>query len=209
MWLKSIDLTIYTFEELGEEARWNAAQNEIDTWLSNSMGGFGEIAEREARDSLGSWSDPEVQYDFSCSQGSGLNVYGEFDLDELANLAGVTLPHYIDGDIRVKCEPNRWYTYSRWCREYYGADIETALQEEGVFDSPNCDPALVEGLILKICSAMDDLCGRIYAIGEDEIERFLEPGHWSNDETLYLEDGTFYGFVWDVDSSFVEVESAA
>ena len=124
--MKNITITTYDYNELTEKAK-TRAYNTIYEFLIDFVNDcFYEDTKDELCDRFCN-SILDLQYDFSSCQGSGLNIYGDFDLRDY-------LPHYQASEkikhtiafytdtlknyncfdaLNIKLSKNNRYTYSR------------------------------------------------------------------------------------------------
>ena len=153
-----VDLDLYTFDELPDTGRMNAAIHLASLDFDDS---FKDIYSLRLFDDFG--FDPDmfgdhglqVQYDFTHSQGSGLNIYGNFNMQDLidrcCSLAGdfnIDAPgiddmREVDAFIKM-ADPanytapmNMRYTYSKWDGDTPGDmlwHILTAAEDAGVLE---------------------------------------------------------------------------
>ena len=153
--------TVYTFDELSDDAKRTAADDLLqDPWYF-----WTDI------DAHKSWicdphftTRPEWQADFSFCQGDGLNIYGEFSYNELRACAGY-MP--LQEDITIDLKPGRDYTFSRWSgyRSYYAEDIYATIADERGEAYADRQRHIIE----DICSFMDRICKDLRDYGEDLI----------------------------------------
>lgn len=177
--------TLCTFDELDEDARENAARMEEECIFHEDMKDMFAI-------DVDYYFSTEVhmQYDFSCSQGSGLNVYGTFDMNELLHYAMQIEDKRLEG-VQYEHGANRWYTYCTW-------DIEEDYLKWAMVDECGLPESEAEGYAEKICEAMEDLCRNLYNRGEEQLEWYRMPEHWEGSEMLFTEDGKFYCYEWEL-----------
>lgn len=185
--MKSVHL--YTFNELSETAKDAAAQWKCETCFRDD---FGEYVDMRLED-LFPGSKPQPLYDFGCTQGSGFDIVGTFDIVDLLKVAGY------DPDDATEWVLNPWrdayrrtrtdhYTYCKW--PYETSNISDYLYME-TFSRYTYDDAAE-----KICSAMHDLCKDLFQAGWDQMDFYHDPEAYSDE--LFKADGSIYGRAWHV-----------
>jgi hypothetical protein len=196
--------TYYSFEDLTDDQQWNIAMQMVEWQLNADM-----QCEFEYIESL--FPDSKIKWQWCDSgQGSGVNIYGTFSINDLLKYAGYDpIEHPFD----ITFEPNRWYTYSLWgSNRYhmYDGDIGEAVQQEyydwldehGYFDGNQdvwADTFVTSwnGMIEDICDKMDELCTREYRYLDHLIyDWYRDPD--CHDGEYYNADGTFAGYEWDL-----------
>ena len=179
---------LYFFDELDQAAQDNAARFEIECMFSDDMNCLIEDVALDFPN-----SEIEAQYDYSYTQGSGLNLYGKFALNDLVHYA---TGHYLDHDeadaVIVKLTSNHHYNYCLWDVTYH-AIIEAALTDYFEEFGPESDT--IEELTEAITDKMLDLCDAIYTQGETVLEGYYEPERYEC--MLFDEFGQWEGHTWD------------
>lgn len=173
--------TLYTFDELSDEAKETAKSNLLqDPWY------FWTDVDAEKSyiiDPLFPHARPEWQGDFSFCQGDGLNIYGDFSFNELRACANL---RPVKEDVEITLKPNPRYTYCRWDMSYYGADILDRLSEE----KGEAYAERQRANVARICDAVGALCSNLREYGEWLIfEGYLDPSVY--DGQLFDEFGEY------------------
>lgn len=117
----------YRFDELDPSARLDIARRTADDNLEYDM-----EFEHDQLAYMFTRSNVELQWDASCCQGSGVNIYGTFSINDLLEFAGFDP---IDDEFDIDIPVNRMGTYSRWDDSYYRCDIVSAIDEQFCPDS--------------------------------------------------------------------------
>lgn len=184
---------LYTFEELDQQAQWHVV-DECTRWnLAEDM----RVMLEEELDCYFPSSTIEAQWDFSACQGSGLNVYGQFSLNDLVHYAyGYWLDSEEATDVVVNIPPNRGYTYSLWSQLKYWGIVEEALysyfeehEEERATNPKHCKMAD------DITDRVNDLCYRLFDLGAEIVDNYGTPEY--NECNLFDASGNYMGQVWD------------
>lgn len=123
--MKNITITAYDYNELTEQAK-QQAYNTIYEFLIDFVNDcFYEDTKNGLRERFCN-SDLDLQYDYSSCQGSGLNIYGNFDLRDYlphyqaSEKSKRTIAFYIDtlknyncfDALNIELSQNHRYTYS-------------------------------------------------------------------------------------------------
>lgn len=182
-------VNLYTFAELSEEAKDAAAQ-----WYGSTAFdiNFAEYIDTRLAELFPN-SEPEALYDFGCTQGSGFDIVGTFDIVDLLKLAGYNPAdptEYVLNpwrDVFVHRRTDR-YTYCTWGNAK--ADVSDYLYME-TFSRHLTDDAAE-----KICDAMQETCSDLMQAGWDELDYYRTPD--AHGDTLYTADGTFWGYQCDI-----------
>lgn len=138
--MKNITITAYDYNELTGQAKTRAYDTIYDFMLDFVNDCFYEDTKDDLCDRFCN-SDLDLQYDFSSCQGSGLNIYGNFDLrDYLPHYQASekikrTIAFYIDvlrkyncfDALNIKLSENHRYTYS--CKFIDIQDAEDIAEE--------------------------------------------------------------------------------
>lgn len=124
--MKNITITAYDYNELTGQAKEKAYNTIYDFMIDYVNDCFYDDTKYELNNRFCN-SILDLQYDFSACQGSGLNIYGNFDLrDYLPNYQASekskrTIAFYVDilknyncfDALNIKLSQNNRYTYSR------------------------------------------------------------------------------------------------
>lgn len=184
---------LYTFEELDQQAQWHAANECVEWNLAEDM----RIMLEEECDRYFPNSEIEAEYDYSACQGSGLNLYGLFSLNDLVYY---TYGYYLDDEeaasVLVKIPSNGRYTYSLWSQHKYWGIVEEALYtyfhehaEELATNPKHCKMAD------DITDRMNDLCYRLFGYGAEIVDNYGTPEY--NECHLFDVSGNYMGQIWD------------
>lgn len=124
--MKNITITAYDYNELTGQAK-TIAYNAIYDYILNSVNDcFYEDTKNGLCERFCN-SDLDLQYDYAACQGSGLNIYGDFDLRDYlphyqaSEKSKRTIAFYIDtlknyncfDALKIELSENNRYTYSR------------------------------------------------------------------------------------------------
>lgn len=175
---------IVTFDELSQSRQDKVAQEALQWDFQYDMDYYMEdMVEPHFT------TDVQVQYDFSHTQGSGLNLYGEFLLNELLEYACGYQYDQLDG-ITYKMEPNHRYTYCTW-----GSRMEMEAIQDLILES-ELEISEEDALDIAdhICGAMEGLCERLYDMGDKQQEWYWNPERYEED--LFYTNGEFFGKTW-------------
>ena len=124
--MKNITMTAYDYNELTGQAKTRAYDRIYEFMIDFVNDCFYEDTKNGLRDRFCN-SDLDLQYDFSACQGSGLNIYGDFDLRDYlpyyqaSEKIKRTIAFYIDtlknyncfDALNIKLSKNNRYAYSR------------------------------------------------------------------------------------------------
>ena len=138
--MKNITITAYDYNELKGQAKTRAYDTIYEFILDSVNDCFYEDTKDELCDRFCN-SDLDLQYDYSACQGSGLNIYGNFDLrDYLPHYQASekikrTIAFYIDvlknyncfDALKIELSENHRYTYS--CKFIDIQDAEEIAEE--------------------------------------------------------------------------------
>lgn len=171
--------TVCTFDELSDTAKMRVVDEVYEWDFEWDMKCYMEL-DVDPHFS----TEVEVQYDFSCSQGSGLNLYGTFDLSELMKYALEYWDERTEGET-WKHAANHWHTYSTWGFRDTMLDLQEAYENCGIPENEALEIADA------VCGAMDGLCSKLYDEGERCIEWYGNPEY--HEGKLYYENGAFWG----------------
>lgn len=196
--MKTITKTykVYTFDELSDEAK-KKVKNDHSDFLAE-VETFTEICNEKIKNTFPN-SNLKVQYDFSCSQGNGLNIYGDLDFNdvlennknEFSEKEIKTLKEYLEYVYDYHIKPNRYYTYCTVEQENFYNDIIWDLKE--FFEKINKDlikkfDNIVRDFISGFC---DDLYNEgydfFYNISDEEMKEYCEINEYT-----FLADGTLF-----------------
>lgn len=164
----------YSFNELPE-----AVQNEVlQTAIDADADIYNDIFYNDTIEELSRLfknSDLKIEYDFSCRQGSGLNIYGALDIKDIIEYIPDlsvkerrALAFYGSEYGAIKLSYNNHYTYSRKFIDfkYLADDIIETLKYDDI-------RGIREDLIVKMCNYAEDyltdLERELYSAGESYI----------------------------------------
>ena len=202
--------TLYEYSELSESAKDKVRKDELNDQLI--LGIRDEILQDDYRYM---WlerhfpnSDLKVQYSLASCQGDGVNVYGEFDFDDLIGYC-----KHIDESMDFSEEEmswlrenikeysstevleNHWYSYCTvQSKDYLSLGWECDLQFEMDLTEEQIDllyklSTVFYYAIRKLCKDMENYgYDFLYKISDEEMKDTAEANEW-----LYYEDGTIYG----------------
>ena len=202
--------TLYEYSELSESAKDKVREEELNQQLV-----FG-IRDAVLQDDYGYvWldnyfpnSDLKVEYSLASCQGDGVNVYGEFDFDDLIGYC-----KYIDEPMDFSEEEmswlrenikeysstevlrNHWYSYCTvQSKDDFSCGWECDLQFEMDLTEEQKDllyklSTVFYYAVRKLCKDMENYgYDFLYEISDEEMKDMAEANEW-----LYYEDGTLYG----------------
>lgn len=123
--MKTITIQAYEYNELNEQAKEKAYNKIYDFMIDFVNDCFYEDTKNGLRERFCN-SDLDLQYDYSACQGSGLNIYGDFDLRDYlphyqaSEKSKRTIAFYIDtlknyncfDALNIELSQNHRYTYS-------------------------------------------------------------------------------------------------
>lgn len=124
--MKNITITAYDYNELTEQAKTKAYNTIYEVIIDYVNDCFYDDTKYELNNRFCN-SILDLQYDFSSCQGSGLNIYGDFDLRDYlpdyqaSEKSKRTIAFYIDtlknyncfDALNIKLSENNRYSYSR------------------------------------------------------------------------------------------------
>jgi hypothetical protein len=191
---------VFYFEELSESAQMRVVSDNVECFLVEDM----NAALNYYLGTEFANSEPEMQYDFSYCQGSGLNLYGKFDLNDLVYFA---CGYYLDETATVTIPANRHYNYCKWdCSDEYKSAIYDAIGEALDFyyyDISKEQEEEYDAIVNAICERMRDFCDELYLQGEGIIDEYNTKEF--NENTLFDEFGAYSCNVWDTDA-YVDIQ---
>lgn len=168
-----IKKTVFEFEELSEKAKEKAKSEYLyDEIIQQDIINFmldefnNEVKKFEDR-----FTELEIQYDFSCCQGSGLNIYGSIGAGDVYTLAE-NAKIFTDDELNrfsfysnylpeLILTENRNYTYSTKNIDYKNLSIENDLILESGFDGSINASEICENIENLMLSDVD-LIEKIY-----------------------------------------------
>lgn len=201
--------TLYEYSELSESAKDKVRKDELDDQLI--LGIRDEILQDDYRYM---WlerhfpnSDLKVEYSLASCQGDGVNVYGEFDFDDLIKyckyideLKGFSkeeidwLRENINSYSSIRVDQNRRYSYCVvQAKDYFSCDWEYDLGLFLCLTEEQTDllyklSTVFYYAIRKLCKDMENYgYDFLYDISDEEMKDTAEVYEW-----LYYEDGTPY-----------------
>ena len=190
---------IYQFEELTKEARKKAKNDYLENCSDLLTENFKEYANNYLHNKYPS-SDLKVEFDFSCCQGSGLNIYGSFvfsDFDYAGKDDYNWLLKYVNEfELREHCDG---YTYSLKSIDKNNTidividDFNDCMPEYTEMDGDGRKE--VEKLIDDIFTQLEDVEKELYntgynmltSISDEDMQELSYVNKWE-----YLEDGSFF-----------------
>lgn len=200
---------LYEYSELSESAKDKVRREHLDYELATGI-----RVRMLHEDYKNMWlnyhfpnSDLKVQYSLASCQGDGVNVYDEFDFDDLIEYC-----KYIDEPMDFSEEEmswlrenikeyssttvleNHWYSYCTvQSKDYFSCDWECDLQFEMDLTEEQIDllyklSTVFYYAIRKLCKDMENYgYDFLYEISDEEMKDTAEANEW-----LYYEDGTLY-----------------
>lgn len=138
--MKNITITAYDYNELTGQAKTRAYDRIYEFMIDCVNDCFYEDTKDELCDRFCN-SDLDLQYDYSARQGSGLNIYGDFDLRDYlphyqaSEKSKRTIAFYIDtlknyncfDALKIELSQNHRYTY--FCKFVDIKDAEEIAEE--------------------------------------------------------------------------------
>ena len=191
--MKKATVNIYTFNELSEKVKEKVKERYY--YMCHSTEEFDDILRHDWEEAFGNVKMPEIQYDFSCSQGSGVNTYtNDFDYSTYGDYKyrKTGFDYYreaskilYDNCYTLILTYNRSYTYSLLDR-----DLPFALYEIVENYPDNCQ-VLLKNFILSLFSDLKDFEKRAWALGQDYFYDNSDERYTDYLQDFYfLEDGT-------------------
>lgn len=189
---------LFSFSELEEAAKYNAIQSYID--IAHTADAFEVIAYDMLREALPGSEKLKIQFDFSCRHGSGLNIYGIFNLrkyfeiwqgsEEKREILKNAFSSLQDWDFNFfKLSDNMRYSYSMKFLDknealYFASDFFEALEE-----APHCGEAvfkcILEKFLFDFLDFLEAIEKDIYNAGYDF---FYDLGSISQEAESYFSD---------------------
>ena len=200
--MKQVTVNVYTFNELSEKVREKVKNRYYETTHTNED--FESILKYDWQEAFGNTKMPEIQYDFSCSQGSGVNLYTR-DFDYITygeyKYSKTGLDYYreaskilYDNCYALTLTCNQRYTYSLLDR-----DLPSALHEIVKEYPDNCQ-TLLKNFILTLFSDLKDFEKRIWAHGQDYFYDMSDEHYIGYLQDYYfLADGTDFLHYYELD----------
>ena len=190
---------VYQFKELMEEAKEKAKKDYLRECSDLLVRDFEDYANEYLSNKYPS-SDLKVEFDFSCSQGSGLNIYGSFvfsDFDYTGKGDYNWLLKYVNEfELRNHCDN---YTYSlKSIDKNNTIDIVVGDFNDNMPDYAEMDEdgrKEVEKLIDNIFTQLENIEKDLYDTGYDMLTFISDEDMQemsSINEWEYLEDGSFF-----------------
>ena len=200
--MKNVLISLYSFDELNEAGRDHVRNACMDSFWQNYCDMAYECMLEDLKQTFPN-SELNVQFDFSCSQGSGLNIYGHLSAeDALAVLRSAGKSpvseeqeeHLRDiwQGVSFVFPENQRYTYSLKFRNRSGGVAWSQYGGSFDFDSINGED-LIDGLQVEgtMCTYVEDMERDMYSAwacpDDDEIDEYIR-----NFDGEYFEDGTLY-----------------
>jgi hypothetical protein len=109
--IKKVDYTLYEFNELKPSARKRVISNwqESNPWLPEDI--TQELLEELNSRFANSVDNLSVQWDLSCCQGSGLNIFGQLEFEDVKDFFADIFQEPL-GACKIELDENIRYTYS-------------------------------------------------------------------------------------------------
>lgn len=195
--MKQITVNIYTYNELPDKAREKVKERYYDMCHNNED--FDGILQYDWIEAFGNTEMPEIQYDFSGNQGSGVNLYTkDFDYHSYSEYKyhQTGFDYYSEAS---KILYNNCYTLTLSCNQrctysLLDSDLSSALYEIVEEYPDNCQ-TLLRNFILSLFSDLKDFEKHICTLGQDYFydmsdelyADFLQDHHFLADGTDYLD----------------------
>lgn len=199
--MKQVTVNVYAYNELPEKVREKVKDRYYE--MTHTSEDFMDILQYDWEQAFGNTEMPQIQYDFSCSQGSGINLYTkEFDvldygeykyqktgLDFYREASKILNDYHV-----ITLSYNSRYTYSLLDR-----DLPSNLHEV-IKSSPDNVQTLLKNFILTLFSDLKDFEKRAWAYGQDYFydmsdERYI--GYLQ--DYYFLADGTDFLHYYELD----------
>lgn len=200
--MKKVTVTVYTYNELSERVREKVKERYYD--MCHNIDDFDEILQCEWEEAFGNTKMPEIQYDFSYSHGSGVNLYTQ-DFDYISygkfKYHQTGFDYYReaskildDNCYTLELSYNQSYTYSLLDR-----DLPYALHEI-VEDFPDSCQAILKNFILSLFSDLKDFEKRVWAYGQEYFSDMSDE-HYTDflQDHYFLADGTDVKHCYELD----------
>lgn len=200
--MRTQEIKLFTYEELGEQAREKAREQLVDGIAEENIFIFYEDTKADLAE-LFPHSNLNLEFDFSCTQGSGLNIYGNLflcDFLEIWNAAQdekSTISAYLNHiKSEISFSRNRRYTYSMKFIDKKEIDftIEEAI-EDLKFAGIDAEKTLLFNFFNSIFSWFEDHERELYENGyilACEIEEEIIAEYCENYNIEFLEDGAIF-----------------
>jgi hypothetical protein len=188
--------TVYTFEELSDEAKEKAINNYRENFEFDFHSDCVLDAMKEDHSHIGNM---EISYSGFWSQGDGASFSGELDSDWLITKSGILTKE--QGELLRHVDVVFERNDSRYVHAY---SCSTSLTIEDVAEHLEGNDYLWESLIQPLESDLRvlveeyrvEVCNTIYKALEDQYEHLTSIdaiGEWLNDDNEFYEDGrSFY-----------------
>lgn len=193
--MKQVTVNIYTFSELSEKVREKVKEQYYDMCHANED--FEVILHDSWEEAFGNIKMPEIQYDFSGSQDSGVNLYAK-DFDYLSY--GEYKYHQTGLDCYRECskilyDNNYTLTLSynqRYTCSLLDCDLSYALHEIAK-DYPAACQTILKYFIISIFSDLKDFEKQVWAQGRDYFSD-MSNEHYADffQDYYFLPDGTVF-----------------
>ena len=194
-----IEDTAYEFTDLDKDIQEEIAQRMVYERLDIDMESEREFYEMEDFPN----SDLKVVYDAGCVQGSGVNIYGYFTMNDLLAYAG--LQTLDKDDFRVTFMPDRHDTCSMWSsRSYHDTIIESIDSHYFWWIYGDCTDKRYREIFWQVwekrVEAIMEAMSSLNKTLEDYMYHLVFGGYadpeWHED-ILYNENGTFLCYTWE------------
>lgn len=191
---------VFEYGELSEKAKEKVKNDYLINWAEESTTFFYETALEYLKSKYPN-SNLDIEFDLSCCQGSGLNIYGVFALADFDYSGKDDYNWLIDfvEDIELSQHKDR-YTYSLKqvdkTRKYYDVinDYEATLDHEYI-ELNEAGKCAIEKLVNDIMDMLEQEEQKLYKQGDymvneiddEEMQETAKANGWE-----YLEDGSMF-----------------
>lgn len=167
--MKTIEISLYKFDELSDEAKQNAIETERNSEFNVYLGMFNDDAIRQIQDA-GFKGNVKLQYSLSYSQGDGLSFSCDY-FDKLNDLFVEVLGEGKQKTIDCIINNLSFESKGNTARYCYASrnDINLELDNYYVKSSTNIDNVISQ-VETKIKDLYIDLCNDLEKQGYNEIE---------------------------------------
>ena len=185
-------INLYEYNELEEKAKERAKKEFLDTRSELDSDIFLEVSIDIIENYFPIVDGLNVQYDLSYCQGSGVNIYGKFDLQNVEGMEW--LKSEVDS---FELAENRRYCYSLKSQ----TETETVDEITSEFEY-NSDKEIADWQVMEIRNMVETVfeklkkaereiekygCKFFYEVSDEEMEEYAD-----TNGVLYLDDGTEY-----------------
>lgn len=198
--MKKVTVSVYTYNELTDEVREKVKERYYDMCHTNED--FDGLLKYDWEEAFGNTEMPKIQYDFSCNQVSGVNLY-TMDFDYLSygvyKYYKTGFDYYREAS-KILYDNGYILTLTlnhRNTSSLLDCDLPSALHEI-VEDYPDNCQTLLKNFILSIFSDLKDFEKRVWAYGQ---EYFYDTSDELYADLLqdryFLADGTEYSYAYE------------